>query len=61
MITDERRREWDIKIEALILCIGLSTWEIEFVDSLYSWRLFDKDLTLHQSMKLREIAVKHGI
>ena len=40
LITDERRREWDTKIEALTKCTGLSTWEI---------------------MKLREIAVKHGI
>jgi len=56
MTLEERQKDWWFKMDYLMESPkGLNDWEIEFIDSISFSLSRDKNLSFHQSSKLREI------
>ena len=56
MVSEARKTEWRHRVDYLLEnATALTTWEVEFVDSLEKWLGDGKELTFPQSRKLGEI------
>ena len=60
-VTDEMRKVWRFQVNYLLEnAATLSSWEIEFVDSLEKWLSVGRDLTWKQSKILRRLFNEEG-
>jgi hypothetical protein len=58
MISQQTRDRWDKKIAFLLEHVedgGLTSWEIDFVDSVSIRREYGKDLSMQQAITLNRI------